>query len=176
MEYNGAAIIAMTGKNCVAIARCVYCLPRRVDARARARGRATWRSAVLHVYSPPPASNSDTRLGVQGQTVSTNFQKVFKMHDHLMLGLAGLASDVQTLCVRRRWQACGWATLRGGRAGAHPPASSASAATCAFIPPRRRSAHVRFRMNMYKLREERDIKPATFGHMVSAMLYEKRCV
>lgn len=44
-----------------------------------------------------PPSRSDTRLGVQGQTVSTNFQKVFKMHDRLMLGLAGLASDVQTL-------------------------------------------------------------------------------
>ena len=44
------------------------------------------------------------------------------------------------------------------------------------LPSCRRSSHVRFRMNMYKLREERDIKPATFGHMVSAMLYEKRCV
>jgi len=29
---------------------------------------------------------------------------------------------------------------------------------------------------MYKMREERDIKPSTFGHMVSAMLYEKRRV
>ncbi len=27
---------------------------------------------------------------------------------------------------------------------------------------------------MYKLREERNIKPTTFGHMVSSMLYEKR--
>jgi len=34
---------------------------------------------------------------VQGQTVATNFQKVFKLHDRLMIGLAGLASDVQTL-------------------------------------------------------------------------------
>lgn len=30
------------------------------------------------------------------------------------------------------------------------------------------------RHNMYKLREERNIKPTTFGHMVSSMLYEKR--
>lgn len=36
------------------------------------------------------------------------------------------------------------------------------------------SANLEFRVNMYKLREERDIKPATFGHMLSAMLYEKR--
>lgn len=27
---------------------------------------------------------------------------------------------------------------------------------------------------MYKLREERNIKPCTFGHLVSSMLYEKR--
>lgn len=62
MEYNGGAIVAMTGKNCFAIA-------------------------------------SDSRLGIQGQTVSTKFQKVFKMHDRLFIGMSGLASDVQTLCV-----------------------------------------------------------------------------
>lgn len=33
-----------------------------------------------------------------------------------------------------------------------------------------------FKHNMYKLREERDMKPATFSQMVSATLYEKRCV
>jgi hypothetical protein len=27
---------------------------------------------------------------------------------------------------------------------------------------------------MYKLREERDMKPSTFGALVSSMLYEKR--
>lgn len=36
------------------------------------------------------------------------------------------------------------------------------------------SANLTFRVNMYKLREERDIKPSTFGHMLSSMLYEKR--
>lgn len=30
------------------------------------------------------------------------------------------------------------------------------------------------RHNMYRLREERNIKPTTFGHLVSSMLYEKR--
>ena len=39
-----------------------------------------------------------------------------------------------------------------------------------------RSANLEFRVNMYKLREERDIKPATFGHLLSSMLYEKRRV
>jgi 20S proteasome subunit beta 3 len=31
------------------------------------------------------------------QTVSTEFQKVFKMHDKLFVGLPGLATDVQSL-------------------------------------------------------------------------------
>lgn len=60
MGYNGAAMLAMTGKDCVAIA-------------------------------------TDTRLGMQAQTITTDFQKVFQMNDKLFVGLAGLASDVQSL-------------------------------------------------------------------------------
>lgn len=60
LEYNGAAIIAMKGKDCVAIA-------------------------------------ADKRLGVQAQTVSMNFQKIFEMNDKLYIGLPGLATDVQTV-------------------------------------------------------------------------------
>ena len=33
---------------------------------------------------------------------------------------------------------------------------------------------LKFRMAMYSLREERDIKPASFGKLVSSLLYEKR--
>jgi 20S proteasome subunit beta 3 len=33
---------------------------------------------------------------------------------------------------------------------------------------------MRFKINMYKLREERDIKPKTFAALVSNTLYEKR--
>ena len=36
---------------------------------------------------------------MQLQTVSTNFNKVFSMHDKLMVGLTGLGSDVQTMYV-----------------------------------------------------------------------------
>jgi hypothetical protein len=61
-EYNGASVVAMRGRQCVAIA-------------------------------------ADLRLGVRGQTVATNFQKIFPMGDRLYLGLAGLATDVQTLSV-----------------------------------------------------------------------------
>ena len=62
MEYNGAAVLAMRGKDCVAIA-------------------------------------ADRRLGVQAQTVSTDFQKVFEMGPRLYIGFAGLATDVQTVWV-----------------------------------------------------------------------------
>lgn len=96
MEYNGSAIMAMVGKDCVAIA-------------------------------------ADRRFGVQALTLGTDFQKVFRINDKTYLGLPGLASDVQTLNER-----------------------------------------FRFKTNMYKLNEERDVTPKTFAHIVSSTLYEKR--
>ncbi len=60
MSYNGGAVMAMRGKECVAIA-------------------------------------SDRRFGVQAQLVTTDFQKIFPMGDRLFIGLAGLATDVQTV-------------------------------------------------------------------------------
>jgi len=61
MEYNGSAVVAMTGKNCVAIA-------------------------------------ADRRYGVrQLQTMSCDFQKIFPVTDKTYVGLAGLATDVQTM-------------------------------------------------------------------------------
>ncbi|EDO42974.1 predicted protein [Nematostella vectensis] len=96
MEYNGAAIIAMVGKNCVAIA-------------------------------------ADRRLGIQAQTVSCDFQKIFQMGEKLFVGLPGLATDVQTI-----------------------------------------SSRLKFRLNLYELREGRPIKPKTFLSMVSNLLYERR--
>ena len=60
-DYNGSAIVAMAGKNCVAIA-------------------------------------TDKRLGVNKfQTVSTDFQKAFEMTEKTYVGLAGFATDVQSL-------------------------------------------------------------------------------
>ena len=58
--YNGAALIGMCGKDCVAIA-------------------------------------CDTRLGVQLRTVDTNFNKIFKVNDRTLIGLSGLATDIQTV-------------------------------------------------------------------------------
>lgn len=95
-EYNGAAVVAMAGKECVAI-------------------------------------GSDLRFGVQLQTMTTDSPKVYKIHDRLFLGLAGLATDAQSLYQK-----------------------------------------LILRRNMYALREERDIKPSTFGWLVSSLLYERR--
>src|ERR1700724_2937285 len=41
----------------------------------------------------------DLRLGQQAMTLSTDFPKIFPMGDKVFLGLAGLASDVQTLYI-----------------------------------------------------------------------------
>ncbi|XP_032800676.1 proteasome subunit beta type-3 [Petromyzon marinus] len=96
MSYNGGAVVAMAGKDCVAIA-------------------------------------CDLRFGVQAQMVSNTFEKVFPMNERLYIGLAGLATDVQTV-----------------------------------------SERLRFRVNLYELRECRPIKPKTFMSMVSNLLYERR--
>jgi len=96
LEYNGAAIIAMAGKDCVGIA-------------------------------------CDTRLGAQAQTVSCNFRKVFKMNDRIFVGLAGLATDVLTM-----------------------------------------NNLLKFRQNLYELREERQLTPKVFSNVLSNLLYEKR--
>ncbi|CAM9721147.1 unnamed protein product [Discosporangium mesarthrocarpum] len=76
---------------------------------------------------------SDFRLGQSAQTISTDFEKVFKMNDKLMVGLSGLATDVITM-----------------------------------------KELLTFRLNMYRLREEREMKPQTFGALVGHMLYQKR--
>lgn len=60
LSYNGGAVIAMKGKDCVAVA-------------------------------------SDLVYGVQLQTITTDFPKVFEVNPHLWVGLPGLATDTQTV-------------------------------------------------------------------------------
>nr|QBH73453.1 proteasome subunit beta type protein [Orthoderella ornata] len=96
LSYNGGAIVAMKGKNCVAIA-------------------------------------ADRRFGIQAQTLAIDFEKIFEMGPHLFLGLPGLATDTQTVQQR-----------------------------------------LKFRLNLYELKENRNIHPKTFSAMVSNLLYEKR--
>lgn len=40
---------------------------------------------------------SDLRLGTQFLQISNSFSKIFNIQDGIILGLAGLATDVQTL-------------------------------------------------------------------------------
>ncbi|RSH83102.1 proteasome core particle subunit beta 3 [Apiotrichum porosum] len=95
-EYNGGSVVAMVGKDCVAIA-------------------------------------CDLRLGNQATGIAMNFEKVFPVNDTLYYGLPGLATDVYTL-----------------------------------------REQLRFRVNMYRMKEEREITPETFTHLLSSTLYEKR--
>ncbi|XP_045469282.1 proteasome subunit beta type-3 [Harmonia axyridis] len=76
---------------------------------------------------------ADKRYGIQMQTVSTNFQKIFEMGPHLYVGLPGLATDTQTVMEK-----------------------------------------LRFRKNIYELKENRRISPKVMASMISNMLYEKR--
>uniref|UniRef100_A0A2K6SWW5 Proteasome subunit beta n=1 Tax=Saimiri boliviensis boliviensis TaxID=39432 RepID=A0A2K6SWW5_SAIBB len=76
MSYNGGAVMAMKGKNCVAIA-------------------------------------ADRRFGIQVQIVTTDFQKIFPMGDRLYIGLAGLATDVQTVAQRLKF----WLNLYESKEG-----------------------------------------------------------
>lgn len=96
MEYNGGSVVAMRGKNCVAIA-------------------------------------SDLRIGNQALLLAYNFDKVFCMTDRTYVGLPGLATDVATL--REKF---------------------------------------RYRLNMFHMKEDREIEPETFANLVSSTLYERR--
>ncbi|XP_024379752.1 proteasome subunit beta type-3 [Physcomitrium patens] len=47
---------------------------------------------------------SDRRLGVNFQTIACDFQRIFKIHDKLYIGLSGLATDVQTMHQRLQFR------------------------------------------------------------------------
>ncbi|KAF6214084.1 hypothetical protein GE061_011815 [Apolygus lucorum] len=97
MTYNGGGVVAMKGKDCVAIA-------------------------------------CDLRFGVnRSMTLATDFEKVFQFGPHLFCGLPGLATD--TLTVRDK---------------------------------------LKFRLNMYELKEDRKMSPKVFTSMLSNLLYERR--
>uniref|UniRef100_A0A673VL57 Proteasome subunit beta n=1 Tax=Suricata suricatta TaxID=37032 RepID=A0A673VL57_SURSU len=125
MSYNGGAVMAMKGKNCVAIA-------------------------------------ADRRFGIQAQMVTTDFQKIFPMGDRLYIGLAGLATDVQTVSQVSR--TCDLEMPPGG--------TKATVAIKASVTVD--AQRLKFRLNLYELKEGRQIKPYTLMSMVANLLYEKR--
>ena len=48
---------------------------------------------------------TDRRYGVKFQMISCNFPKVFKIHDTLLLGLSGLATDIITFAKQMKMEA-----------------------------------------------------------------------
>jgi len=96
MSYNGGAVVAMTGKECVAIA-------------------------------------ADRRFGIQLQTIGLDTDKIFSFGPKLFVGFSGLYTDTQTVFQR-----------------------------------------LRFRTNVYELRENRPVHPKVMGSMISNFLYEHR--
>jgi 20S proteasome subunit beta 3 len=76
---------------------------------------------------------ADRRFGVQAQTVSMNMQRIFKMNNTTLVGMAGLATDVATVFEEM----------------------------CK-------------KMQLYKLREDREMKTSTFDNVLSNYLYSRR--
>eukprot|EP00766_Chilomastix_caulleryi_P003807 gnl/Chilomastix_caulleri/493.p1 GENE.gnl/Chilomastix_caulleri/493~~gnl/Chilomastix_caulleri/493.p1 ORF type:complete len:219 (+),score=43.53 gnl/Chilomastix_caulleri/493:41-658(+) len=94
--YNGSALVAVMGKDSVAIA-------------------------------------SDKRFGIQYQTITWNYQKIFQINRRCFIGLGGLATDIETVV----------STLR-------------------------------YLVNMYELREEREISPVALAKLTATFLYQHR--
>ena len=76
---------------------------------------------------------SDKRLNVGFQTITNNFQKVYRMQDNILLGLSGLATDCITFYKK-----------------------------------------LRYKLNMYRIREGIDMTANTFAHLVGTTLYSHR--
>lgn len=96
-EYNGGAVVAMTGRNCVAIA-------------------------------------SDKRYGIRElQTIACDFPKVAEMTEKCYVGFGGLATDVQTV-----------------------------------------GELLKFKLKLYRLKENRTMSAQTLTNLVSTTMYEKR--
>ena len=79
------------------------------------------------------AIGTDTRLSTNLMTIDGNFQRVFKVNDMTLMGISGLATDVQTF-----------------------------------------NAKMKYKMNMFKLQEGREMKASTYSKLVSTSLYEHR--
>lgn len=128
MDYNGGSVIAMVGKDCVAIA-------------------------------------SDLRLGNQALGVSSNFQKVRRSIP--LPSVLTLLADISHNRPHLPWFArvsnrCdNFASLYY---------FLARAGLTLYL----RKERFRFRVNMYTIKEEREIEPETFAHLVSSTLYEHR--
>lgn len=128
---------------------------------------------------------ADRRFGIQAQMVTTDFQKIFPMGERLVIGLAGLATDVQTVwvfesqCLSCHHHDTMLLTSLSVKEQLHNSSVTGSMGwrerknlVCFLC----RSQRLKFRLNLYELKEGRQIKPKTFMSMVSNLLYERRWV
>jgi 20S proteasome subunit beta 3 len=81
MEYKGGSVVAMIGKDCVAIASDLRLGQQAVGVAAN----------FDKVSLPPPARCSENH------NARPDIQQVFPVNDRLFYGLPGLASDTYTL-------------------------------------------------------------------------------
>lgn len=117
---------------------------------------------------------ADRRYGIQAQMVTTDFQKVFPMGDRLYIGLAGLATDVQTVWVSLTF-IIHFPHNKKVFVTERSKISQMLMETCSLYIVFR-AQRLKFRLNLYELKEGRQIKPKTFMSMVSNLLYERRWV
>ena len=159
MEYNGAAIIAMAGKNCVGIARSVRInigtyltgLYSRIDSKM------TYELAITH------KTHSFKSVIVAWESTSRPLPPTFRK---------SLEWDLKFVLDCLAWlqmcSQCMWHLLPVFPQHLHTPIHVHS-----HVFSNRRD-QLQFRLKLYKLREKRDISAQAFSHLVSGMLYEKR--
>ena len=112
-EYNGSAIGGSSQLDHSASLLPLLCFAflLAIATAARCRDAASPLRVPPERCRPPPpapaavamagkecvAIASDLRFGVQLATLATDYKKIYKIHDQLFIGLAGLGSDAETL-------------------------------------------------------------------------------
>jgi 20S proteasome subunit beta 3 len=103
MDYNGGSVVAMVGKECVAIA-CDLRLGNQALGVANDFEKVRVCIRPITVYMSVECRQVDQRDGLGGRMKVSclliwKTHQIFPITDRMYLGLPGLATDVYTLCV-----------------------------------------------------------------------------
>ncbi|KAI9663516.1 MAG: proteasome core particle subunit beta 3 [Alyxoria varia] len=134
-SINGGACVAMTGKNCVAIA-------------------------------------CDLRLGMQNLTISNNFSKIFSFSAPSTSATPNMSSSTTTTNKKS-----GDEEVTEKEESSTPTSSTPTVylgLTGLATDISTVHSTLRYKTNLYRLREERPISPKTFAQLISTSLYERR--
>jgi len=93
----------------------------------------------------------DKRYGVQNRTIATNFTKIFQYGDHCLVAFCGLATDVCRL-LSEIGKIDFWVIFKVQTV----------------------AQRLKFRTDLYELREQRKLKPVVLYNMLTNLLYERR--